>query len=137
MECTRFQAALYILVSLGFKKDSQMSSAEFAKGLRTNPAFVRRILSLLVKSDLVETTKGRQGGVILKKNPQDINLYQVYSSVRLPDIISDIKKPPVDHCPVSCSMAGIIDGISNEVEKSIEKTLSRMKLSQLIRSVKK
>lgn len=135
MECTRFQAALYILICLGYNRDCQMSSAEFAKGLRTNPAFVRRILSLLVKANLVETTKGRQGGVMLKKNPQDITLYQVYSSVSLPDIISDIKKPPLDQCPVSCSMSKIMSDISNQIESSVAKTLSKTKLSHLIKSV--
>lgn len=136
MECTRFQAALYILITLGYHKDTHMNSAEFARGLRTNPAFVRRILSLLAKAQLVETTKGRQGGVTLKRPSTEINLYQIYTSVSLPEIIADMKKPPLDRCPVSCSMSKIVHDISNQIESSIEKTLSKIKLSHLVKTIK-
>lgn len=135
MENTRFQTALYILLSLAHQPCELLNSTELAKGIKTNPVFVRRILSLLSKAGLIKTSKGRHGGVSLKKTPQQINLHEVYQAVALPKVISAVKKSPNHSCPVSCSLEKLVDQVGTLVDRSVEKSLARVQLSQLLSEI--
>lgn len=136
MENTRFQTALYILLSLAHHQGEQLNSTELAKGIKTNPVFVRRILSLLSKAGLIKTAKGRNGGVALKKNPDQISLHEVYKAVALPKVITSVKKTPNHSCPVSCSLEKLVDHVGTIVDSSVEKSLARIQLSQLVQEIR-
>ena len=58
-----------------------LSSNQIASELRVNSSKLRRILSLLVKSNLVESTQGTGGGFILTRGADSISLQEIYCSV--------------------------------------------------------
>ena len=70
--------ALYVLEK---KKDEAQTSFQIASILGVNPSKLRRVLSMLVKSNLIESTQGNNGGFVLKKPAEQINLQEVYCSV--------------------------------------------------------
>jgi len=70
--------ALYVLEK---KKNEAQTSFQIAGILGVNPSKLRRVLSMLVKSNLIESTQGNNGGFVLTKPAEQINLQEVYCSV--------------------------------------------------------
>lgn len=70
--------ALYILDS---QQGVPLSSLQISDELNVNPSKLRRILSTLVKTGLIESTQGANGGFVLKKQADKIHLQEIYCSV--------------------------------------------------------
>ena len=66
------QYAIRILAYMADKKDSQLNATQLAEILYIPYKFLTKIMTDLVKVDLVESIRGREGGYKLKKKASDI-----------------------------------------------------------------
>jgi len=66
------QYAIRILAYMADKKDSQLNATQLAEILYIPYKFLTKIMTDLVKVDLVESIRGREGGYKLKKESSDI-----------------------------------------------------------------
>ena len=66
------QYAIRILAYMADKKDSQLNATQLAEILFIPYKFLTKIMTDLVKVDLVESIRGREGGFKLKKKSSDI-----------------------------------------------------------------
>ena len=66
------QYAIRILAYMADKKDSQLNATQLAEILFIPYKFLTKIMTELVKVDLVESIRGREGGFKLKKKSSDI-----------------------------------------------------------------
>jgi len=66
------QYAIRILAYMADKKDSQLNATQLAEILYIPYKFLTKIMTELVKVDLVESIRGREGGFKLKKKSSDI-----------------------------------------------------------------
>jgi len=57
------------------------SSSEIAKKIGINSSKLRKILSMLVKNNIVESTYGTSGGFVLKKDSSEIHLQEIYCAI--------------------------------------------------------
>lgn len=133
----QFATAVHILTALACKKDDLMSSDDLAKSVNTNPVVIRRLLSLLTKSKLVITARGKSGGVKLAKEPGQINLRDIYIAVSPTENIAPRRKSPHKECPVSCAMFSIMSGIAEGTQKATLKYLESQRLSDLSKRISK
>lgn len=135
MRNEQFSSALYVLMTLAYHQDRKMNSKEIALGLKTNPVVVRRLMALLSEAGLINSRKGRDGGVWLAKSPSKLSLADIYKAVELPGMISEFQKPALKKCAVSCSMKKIVSQVSVSLESDIRKSLTKTKLSDLLGKV--
>lgn len=135
---TRFSLSVHVMMTLAYHKDDLVNSEMLAGVLKTNPTFVRKIVSRLVDGGLVESFRGKGGGIRIAKSPSEISLSQIYSAaVEEKCLVSTHKKPIVKACPVSCCMGDVLDDIVEGIESSTKGYLSRMHLSDLMKKVQK
>jgi Rrf2 family protein len=80
MNNVQFATAIHILTLLASFKDS-LSSTYIAGSINTNPAVVRKSLSILSQHGLVETKEGKGGGARLAKPADQIVLGDVYRAI--------------------------------------------------------
>jgi len=66
------QYAIRILAYMADKKDSQLNATQLAEILYIPYKFLTKIMTELVKVDLVESIRGREGGFKLKKKSSEI-----------------------------------------------------------------
>ena len=66
------QYAIRVLAYMADKKDSQLNATQLAEILFIPYKFLTKIMTELVKVDLVESIRGREGGFKLKKKSSDI-----------------------------------------------------------------
>jgi len=77
----KLSLAVKSLCVLNMHADEPLSSVQIAEKLNVNPSKLRRILSMLVKTGLIESSQGAKGGFILKRSADKIDLQEVYCSV--------------------------------------------------------
>lgn len=134
---TRFSVSIQIMMSLALKGDELSNSDYLADMLKTNPTFVRKLVSNLVENKLVHSFRGKDNGIKIAKDPKDITLKEIYlASTGEKQLISVHKKPTIKHCPVSCCIEKVLDEVVEGIETSTQNFLSKKTLSELMKKVK-
>lgn len=131
---TRFSVSVQIMMSLAINNEELLNSEYLAKVLKTNATFVRKLVSNLVEAGLVESFRGKGGGIKLAKTPDDISLSEIYAAAtEQKKLISLHKKPVIKACPVSCSIKNVMDEIVDGIEGATTNYLSKKTLLDLIK----
>ncbi|HKI77281.1 MAG TPA: Rrf2 family transcriptional regulator [Ignavibacteriaceae bacterium] len=74
---TAVKALSYIALSSPVPKNSN----EISEHIGTNASKLRKILSMLVKNDIVESTQGASGGFLIKKDIEELHLQEIYCAI--------------------------------------------------------
>lgn len=114
-----------------------MTSDQLASSIRTNPTVVRRLLAKLSEAGLLESFKGKSGGVILNKSPKEITLKDIYLATTDKKLLCTPEKEPSKSCLVSCSMKKIMLEVVDGLEEQSLSYLSRIRLSDLTSKINK
>ncbi len=126
------------MVTLAYHQGEMFNSEFLAEVLKTNPTFVRKLVSPLVEAGLVESFRGKGGGIKLARSPSDITLKDIYvAAVDDKSLVCNPKKPTTKACPVSCSMSDILCGIVDGIEGATKSYLAKMSLQDLLKKVSK
>ena len=70
-----------ILAYMASHPEETMSAASLAKGVLLPPATVRKLLKVLVKSGLLSSSLGKQGGYRLARPAAEISLAEIVSAL--------------------------------------------------------
>lgn len=135
---TRFSVSVQIMVTLAYHSDELMNSDSLSKVLKTNPTFVRKLVSKLVEAKLVDSYRGKGGGIKIAKSATEISLKDIYlASTEAKTLVSSHQKPSVKACAVSCSMHQIFGDIVDGIENSTTNYLAKRYLSDLLKKISK
>ncbi len=77
----KLSTAVKALYFLAESYPEPKSSTEIAESIGYNPSKLRKILSFLVKDNIVKSTRGKTGGFLLAKSTEEINLQEIYCAV--------------------------------------------------------
>lgn len=131
----QFATALHALTILGLKK-GLAHSHELAEHLHTNPVVIRNIVGKLARAQIVETIRGKLGGVRLIKDPKTISLFEIYQCVEpAQKVICPREKRNKSHCVVTHGLERLILQISGQIDGEVEKVLERRNLAQVLTEV--
>ncbi len=132
---SRFAVATHLMLGLILEPTGPVpaSSEHLAKSVNTSPIVVRRILGMLRDAGLVIGHPGRHGGSSLAKPAEEITLLDVYRAVDERGLFAFNTNRPNQHCPLSCSMKGLLGPIFEGVERAVEDKLGAVRLSDLAR----
>ena len=127
-----FCVAVHALIYLD-KRGEQLSSEELAANICTNPARVRKVMAPLKRAGLVETRAGAEGGYRLTAAPAQVTLAQVADALGVRFV------EPAWHsggevdcgCMVASGMAGVMDGLFDELEARCRARLGELTLADL------
>lgn len=113
--------------------DKKLNVAQIAEATGSSRHHVAKVFQRLVKSGLLASTRGPNGGFLLKKNPNDISLYDIYIIIE-----GDFSNNPchLDHqkCPFEkCLFGDVLDKLS----ESYVDFLKTSTISNLLKNTKK
>lgn len=131
----RFAASVHIMTLLAAHSNELQTSEFLAGSIRTNPAVVRRLLAKMVEAKLIDSFKGKSGGVRLAKTPNQITLKDVYKAVSDKNLLNCRDINPNKACKVSCSMKEIFQGVSEGLEAHSMAYLSKIRLSDILAKI--
>lgn len=133
---TRFSVSVHIIVSLAYRPDVLTNSDALAGVLKTNPTFVRKLVSKLVEAGIVQSFRGKGGGIKLAKSPKEISLKDIYvAAMDEKVLVSTPKKSAHKACKVSCSMSEILCEVVEGVESATKSYLSKTHVNDLLKKI--
>lgn len=129
---SRFTMAIHMFACIDFFKDYKMTSDFMASSIGTNPVIVRKLLQQLKAADLVEVLRGT-GGVILKKELDEITFLDVYRAVECSpeEELFHFHENPNQKCPIGSNIHQVLDSKLNKVQSAMEKELASITLLQV------
>ncbi|MDO5602024.1 MAG: Rrf2 family transcriptional regulator [Oscillospiraceae bacterium] len=128
---SEFGVAVHALVYLNHK-GALVSSEALAGNICTNPARVRKIMAKLKKAGLVFTREGLEGGYSFQKEPQCVTLYDVAQALDCRFVASSWRSGNTDlPCLIASGMAGVLDGIYEELDKGCKETLAKITIADI------
>lgn len=134
---SRFAIQVHIVSLLAIGEDA-ITSEFIASSVNCNPVLIRKELSLLKKSGIVATQEGKNGGVRLAKNPQEIHLDDLYRiAYAHASMFASNKNDPNPMCVIGRNISSMMKIINGDAEKSILKSLHKTTISDLIQTIKK
>lgn len=79
---TGVEQAVYAMLLLKMLPDKAVLPGEaISQQLGTSPTYFQKLLRKLVNADLITSVPGVKGGFKLKKNPEEIRIYDVYLAI--------------------------------------------------------
>jgi len=128
---------VHVLAVLAYKEGDAVCSEFISQSVNTNPVIIRRLLLLLQKARLVETTKGARAGSRLSRTPTRINLAEVYRAVRCAETFGMPRRTPNDHCPVGACIKPLLQHLFVSAEQALERELSHTTLAKMLQQIKR
>lgn len=78
---TKLSTAVKALCYLAESHPIPQNSSLISERIGTNASKLRKLLSMLVKNNIVESTQGTSGGFLLKKDPSVLDLQEIYCAI--------------------------------------------------------
>ncbi len=131
---SRFTIAVHIFACIDtFEKDQKITSDFLSASINVNPVIIRKILSSLKKSGLINVLRGT-GGTTIAKPLDQITLLDIFKSV---ECLEDGKlfhfhENPNANCPVGKNIHSILDDKLLRVQKAMENELASITLEDVI-----
>ncbi len=133
---TKFSVAVHLLILIS-ESPEPLNSEKMAGSVGTNSSYIRKILSLLKKSGIVESHKG-VSGYTLTAVPNQLTLLAVYRAVTEEQEIHlfDIHQNPNDKCVVGRHIKPMLHGMFGKIERSFAELLDTKTLADCIAEIK-
>ncbi len=113
-------------------KGNAVSIEEICRSEKLSIDYVEQLLIRLRRQGLVNSVRGPGGGYVLGKNPKKINLRDVVAALENNPFETVCKRLRKNKVRCSRSRRCKIKAIWQKINKNCEKTLKRVRISQLI-----
>ena len=133
---TKFSAAVHILILIS-EAPNPLNSDQIAGSVGTNASYIRKILSLLKKSGMIDSHRG-VSGYVLTTTPDQITLLRIYQAVMDDSKIHlwDIHQNPNDQCVVGRHIRPVLTGMFEGIEDAFARELSQKTLADCIEAIR-
>lgn len=131
---SRFTIAVHIFACIDtFGNDQKITSDFLSTSINVNPVIIRKILSSLKKSHLLNVQRGT-GGTTIAKPLDQITLFDIYQSAECVENgeLFHFHENPNNNCPVGKNIHNILDNKLMRVQKAMEDELSSITLKDVI-----
>lgn len=134
---SRFAVAVHILTALALHKGQPVTSELLAHSASTNPAVIRRILSMLNAAGLSHAQLGQGGGALLARAADEISLLDVYRAVETEELFAFHRSTPATDCPVGRSILPVLGNTFDRAQRALEAELERVSIAAITRDVER
>ncbi len=128
---TKLSDTLHILVFLSLVTDQRLTSARIAESVKTNPAYIRQLMSALKAAGIISNTQG-QANASLLRSPDEITMLDVYHAVEgnKPLLHLDVDTNP--ECGVGINIQLAIADFYRDVQQVAEQKMNEITLQNII-----
>lgn len=133
---TKFSVAVHVLILIS-ESDDPLNSEQMAGSVGSNASYIRKILALLKKANIVEGHRGISG-YSLNIAPEQLTLLQIYQAVMKEfDVhLLDIHQNPSDQCIVGRYIRPVLSEMFIDIESAFARSLSEKTLSDCIVNIR-
>lgn len=128
---TKLSDAVHILTFIALHPDAFLTSDKIAESVRTNPAYVRQMMSCLRKAGLLSNVKGHPRPALTRKS-QDITLLEVYRAVEGDKPLLHLDTHTNPECGVGINIQLALQDFYREIQKTAEKKMQEITLQDIV-----
>lgn len=133
---SRFAVAVHILALLATGRGEPRTSEYIARSVNTNPAVVRRLLSMLARAGLTRSRFGAGGGSVLVRSAGDITLRDVYRAVECEERLFSLHhEPPSAKCPVGRNIEAVLERATSAAQAALEEQLATRTVADVMEEI--
>jgi Rrf2 family protein len=134
---TKLSTAVKALSYLASVSPEPKNSADISDITGINASKLRKLLSLLVKSGIVESEKGTNGGFKLKKKANQINLQEIYCAIEDRKAFHlDVNKSKGSGLNKNQKLNNYFLDLFNDIQINIENEMEKISLKNIIDKIK-
>ncbi len=133
---TRFAVAAHALAVIANKCGEPITSERIAYSASTNPAVVRRLLSMLADAGLTRSQLGQGGGALLAKPPEQITLLDVYKAVEEPELVALHRQHPAEDCYIGRYIQETLLETTCAAERAFQARLAETSIADLLAEIR-
>ncbi|MFP3273629.1 MAG: Rrf2 family transcriptional regulator [Paraburkholderia sp.] len=126
---SRFAFAVHVLALLAFQEGVPLSSDMIAGSVNSNPALIRRLLTMLADAGLTTSQLGAGGGALLARPPGEITLLEIYRAVDEAQLFALHREEPNPACMVGRNIQTVLRGVISEAQQAMEASLAARTLA--------
>lgn len=135
MTSSRFAVAVHILALLEASGGKPVTSDYIAGSVNTNPAVVRRILSMLAGADITASRLGAGGGALLARPAAEITLLEVFQAVEACQLFAMHSAEPNPQCPVGRNIQDVLKEATGAAQRALEAELADRTVADVLDQV--
>lgn len=128
---TKLSDSIHILVLISLNILDDLSSTTLAKSIHTNAAFVRQLMLLLRKAELITSVKGHARPA-LTKSPTEITLLDVYKAIEGDKPLLHLDTHTNPECGVGVNIQLSLQEYYNKVQRTAEQEMRDITLADII-----
>ena len=128
---TKLSDAVHILTFIALHPDAFLTSDKIAESVRTNPAYVRQMMSCLRKAGLLSNVKGHPRPALTRKS-QDITLLEVYRAVEGDKPLLHLDTHTNPECGVGIYIQLSLRDYFDQVQRTAEDEMHRITLKDIL-----
>lgn len=134
---TKFSVAVHALILIS-ESPTPLNSDQMAGSVGTNASYIRKILALLKKAEIVDGHRGISG-YSLTVAPEQLTLLQVYQAVMGDPSthLLDIHQNPSDKCIVGRYIRPVLTDMFADIERAFSHSLAEKTLADCIADMRK
>ena len=134
---TKFSVAVHVLILIS-ESPALINSDQMAESVGSNASYIRKILALLKKAEIVDGHRGISG-YSLSVAPEQLTLLQVYQAVmEEPKIhLLDIHQNSSDQCIVGRHIRPVLTDMFADIEQAFSCSLAEKTLADCIADIRK
>ncbi|CAN5309179.1 Rrf2 family transcriptional regulator [soil metagenome] len=129
---SRLATAIHVAGMLSFVDNVPMTSENIARSVNTNAVVIRRIIGLLTKAEIVKVKMGVGGGACLAKQPESINLAEIYLALDENSVFDVPQLEDSHQCVLGKIVRPVLSEVLIEVENSLLESLRKITLADVI-----
>jgi Rrf2 family protein len=134
---SHFALGTHALVALAVREGSPMTSAELARSINTNPAFLRMVLGRLRDAGLIDVALGKGGGASLAKPASKLTLADIYRAVERQPPARLHRCEPSRTCVVGRNILPLLQAVVHDVESAALRRLTEITVAKLADQVRR
>ena len=133
---TKFSVAVHVMILIS-ESPSPLTSDQMAESVGTNASYIRKILALLKKAELVDGHRGISG-YKLTAAPEQLTLLQIYQAVMEETKIHllDIHQNASDRCLVGRYIRPVLADLFADLEQVFARSLADKMLADCIAGIR-
>ena len=128
---TKLSDTIHVLIFIYLGEGEKLTSTKIAESIKTNPAYIRQLMSALKNAGIISNTRG-QAKATLTKTTDQITMLDIYRAVEgnKPLLHLDIDTNP--ECGVGINIQFSIGDFYQEIQEIAEEKMKRITLQDII-----
>jgi Rrf2 family protein len=135
---TKLSTSVKALCYLAKNYPDPQTSSEIAENIGVNASKLRKIFSMLVKNNIVESTQGASGGFILKKEIDQLHLQEIYCAIEDRKAFHlNVSKSNGNNLSETIKLNNFFLDLFADIQVEIEEKMRKLTLKSVLEKIEK